>query len=116
LHLDVAGFPVQISAARIIEERVDQRPFGEPLRRIALQFEFDPIPTVDGRTLWAFGLNGSAAGFSGSSGSFSPDDGRHQIAVTVGADEPLPTGLVTITIPHASVAYQGPWTLTWSTP
>jgi hypothetical protein len=116
LHLDVAGFPVQISAARIIEERVDQRPFGEPLRRIALQFEFDPIPTVDGRTLWAFGLNGSAAGFSGSSGSFSPDDGRHKIAVTVGADEPLPTGLVTITIPHASVVYQGPWTLTWSTP
>jgi hypothetical protein len=116
LHLDVAGFPVQIRAARIIEERVDQRPFGEPLRRIALQFEFAPIPTVDGRTLWAFGLNGTAAGFSGGGGSLMPETGRHQMAVSAAEDEPFPTGLVTITIPHASVAYQGPWTLTWSTP
>jgi hypothetical protein len=116
LHLDVAGFPVEIVAAQIVAEEIDQGPFTAPVSRVALQFEFAPIPPLDGRTLWAFGLNGTAAGFSGSSGSFSPDDGRHEKTVTVGADEPLPTGLVTITIPHASVIYHGPWTLTWSTP
>jgi hypothetical protein len=116
----VARFPVQITAAQIVAEEIAQGPFMAPVSRVALQFEFAPIPPVDGRILWAIGLNGSASGFSGSSGSVSPDaDGRstaRQLAVTVGADEPLPTGLVTITIPYASIIQPGPWTLSWTTP
>lgn len=116
LRLDVAGFPVHITAARLIEQRIDPGPRNEAIPRIALQFDLEPIPQVGDQILWSFGLSGSRSGFTGGSGSFSPGSGRRQEAVTIGADEPLPTGVVTITIPRALIVWQGPWLITWRVP
>jgi hypothetical protein len=115
LDLEVAGFPVHLSAARLIEEVIDQGPGREPVRRIALQFDVAPTLQMGDRVLSGFGLDGSRSGFSGGSGSYAAG-GRWQMAVTVAADEPLPTGPVTITVPRASVVQQGPWAITWEVP
>jgi hypothetical protein len=115
LRLDVAGFPVLITAARLIEEVIDQGPGRESIPRLALQFDQEPIPPVGDRVLSGFGLDGSRSGFTGGSGRYA-ESGHWQMAVTVGRDEPLPTGLVSITIPRASVMQQGPWEITWEVP
>jgi hypothetical protein len=46
LRLDVAGFPVHITAAQIVAEEIEQGPFMAPISRVALQFEFAPIPPL----------------------------------------------------------------------
>lgn len=113
LRLDVAGFPLHITAARLISETLQTGPTTDDVQeRIALQFDLEPSPNVAG--LW---LDASASGFSGgSSGQYDPQTGRRQIAVTVDVREPLPTGLITIKIPTATVVQTGPWELTWTVP
>ncbi|MFO7536713.1 MAG: hypothetical protein R6X32_01485, partial [Chloroflexota bacterium] len=118
LRLDVAGFPVHITAARLIVESHDRVMRGtEPdiLPRLALQFDIEPIPAMENLTLQGFGLDGSRSGFTGSSGSIT-EDGHRQMAVAVFMHEPLPTGVVTITIPRASIVWQGPWEVSWPVP
>jgi hypothetical protein len=39
------------------------------------------------------------------------ETGRRQLAVSAAEDELFPAGLATLTIPYASIVYQGPWTL-----
>jgi hypothetical protein len=120
LHLDVAGFPVHITAARLIE--IEPMPTGPGRNapqipaRIALQFDIEPVPTLGNTTLHGFGLDGSRSGFTGGGSGSITEDGRRQRAVAVFVHDPMPTGIVTITIPDASIVWQGPWEVSWPVP
>ncbi len=58
IDLDVAGFPVHISGARLVEERLRLR--DGPMQRTLLQFDVDPVPEQAGRTLQPWLLGGLA--------------------------------------------------------
>ncbi len=120
LRLDVVGFPVHINAARLIE--IEPMPTGPGRNapqipaRVALEFDIEPIPAVGQATLQGFGLDGGRSGFTGGGSGSITEDGRRQMAVMVFTDDPMPTGVVTITVPQASIVWQGPWEISWPVP
>lgn len=120
LRLDVAGFPVDITTARLIE--IEPMPTGPGRNapqipaRVALQFDIEPIPAVGNATLQGFALDGYRSGFTGGGSGSITEDGRRQMAVAVFVDDPMPTGVVTVTVPQASIVWQGPWEISWPVP
>jgi len=115
IDLDVAGFPVHISGARLVEEQMRLR--DGPTQRTLLQFDVDPVPQEAGRTLQSIGLDGEGAGFrGGSTGGYNYLSNILRAALIVREGESVPTGVVELQVRSASVAIHGPWTITWALP
>mgnify|MGYP005839545271 CR=1 FL=1 len=114
ITLQVAGFPVRIVGARLVEEIVSTREGSE--RRIALEFGVIPGPERDGRALTWLNLDGGAAGFSGAGGHGSAERGRMTATVYLAEGQPIPHGTVRVEVRHARITYRGPWTISWPVP
>jgi hypothetical protein len=67
VHLTVAGFPVHISGAQLVQEELVLH--DGLAQRTLLQFDVDPVPDQNGRTLYGIGLVGDLESFDGGSGA-----------------------------------------------
>ena len=110
VQLTVAGFPVHVTGARLVEERVPDRD-GTVLER-QLQFEIEPVPERGNRELRWICLNSRASGFSGGGcGGGGTDRLPH---LDIGEGQPIPTGRIQVQVKDAYVLFRGPWQLSWT--
>lgn len=113
VHLTVAGFPVHIQGARLVEETLQRR--NGPMQRTVLAFDIGPVPDREDRSLRGLGLSGDPAQFSGNLGGYSWQEGlRAGLELREGAS--LPTGLIQIAVEGTTVLFRGPWNITWALP
>jgi len=114
VHLTVAGFPVHLSGAQLVQEELALR--DGPVQRTLLQFEVESVPEQNGRTLYGIGLVGDTDRFEGGSGGYDPQTGVIRAGLEVRDGAEMPDGPVEVQVQYASVAFHGPWTVTWILP
>ena len=118
IDTNVAGFPVHISQAELIETLLPDQSssYGS---RVELRFTVDPVPVVDGRFLMGFVTSAEAYGFSGRGGggglTDSGDYAPHP-SVIFNGDQPKPTGEIVVSVEEASIALMSDWVMTWDVP
>ena len=115
IHLQVAGFPVHLTGARLLEETVDLGN-GKSEQHPVLSFTLDPLEDQDGFRLFNFGLMNSELGSYGSVGqSFSNGTEVYtgRLEFTNGN---VPTGVIKLQVMDAGLLAQGPWEVTWDIP
>ena len=113
VHLTVAGFPVHIIGARLVEEPI-VLPDG-PGQQTELQFDITPVPDQGDRALRGLHLESEIAIFSGSGGGYSRVGGlRASLGLREG--QPIPSGSIQVRAKSAGVLIRGPWTITWTVP
>jgi len=108
VELTVAGFPVHVTGARLVEKRVPDRD-GTVLER-QLQFEIEPVVGQAKREMHSIHLDGWDAGFGGSGGR------GLQPRLSVRAGEPVPSGVIRVRVKSATVVTRGPWQVGWMVP
>jgi len=115
VDLEVAGFPIHVTGARLLEENMRLR--DGPARRTLLEFDVIPVPDQESPPLYGIGLDGEAAGFrDGSTGGYNDPSNVLRAGLEVREGAPVPTGVVEVHVRSASVAIRGPWTITWALP
>jgi hypothetical protein len=115
IDLQVAGFPIHIRCARLIEEEIGSR--EESKRRTVLQFDVVRPPEQGGRGLTGIGLDGGAAGFRGGSTSGGrPGADTFHIGLVVEQGDQIPDGLIQVKVVRAELALNHTWEVTWSIP
>ena len=114
LTLNVAGFPVRLTGAMLDTEEYTL-PEGKTTARTLLRFEIAPVPEQDGRQLSFLHVEAPETGWQSGPGN---SNGRGSVTVSLSraAEEPIPSGLMDVTIRSASVNLLGPWRMTWAIP
>ena len=114
VDLNVAGFPVHVSRARLEEEQMG-RP-EENRRRTVLQFNFASVEP-ESIALCGIGLDGEAAGFrGGSTGGYDPQSKRMRAGLVIEEGEQIPTGTIEVRVRGATLCLGDSWTITWEVP
>ncbi len=114
IALDVAGFPVHISGARLIEEQM--RLQDGPVQRTLLQFDVDPVPEQAGRALQGVYLDSEAAAFESGSGGYNFRTRIVRTSLELREGQPIPTGPIQVRVWSANLFIRGPWHITWTVP
>ncbi len=114
IDLDVAGFPVHISGARLVEEQMRLR--DGPTQRTLLQFDVDPMPQQAGRTLQGIHLDSEAASFDSGSGGYNFHTRIVRTSLELREGQPIPTGPIQVRVWSASLFIRGPWHIAWTIP
>lgn len=115
IHLDVAGFPVHLTGARLQEGTVELGD-GKSEQRPVLNFSLDPLEERDGFRLFNFGLVNPELGIYGSAGqSFSDGTEVYKGRIEFATGK-LPSGIIQLQVMDASLLAQGPWEVTWAIP
>jgi hypothetical protein len=112
MHLTVAGFPVHIGSARLVQEESHLRDGVE--QETALYFDFDPVPDQNGRTLQGVRLLSSSA--LGSGGGYDPQTRTIRASLDLVEWPWVPSGPIDVQVEGASVVFHGPWTVAWTVP
>jgi hypothetical protein len=112
VQLTVAGFPVHISGAQLIQEELLLR--DGPVQRTLLRFDVDPVPDQNGRTLHGIGLVGDVNRFEGGSWGYDYETGTIRTGLHLRDGAEMPDGPIDIGVEYVSVAFHGPWELTWN--
>lgn len=115
IRLQVVGFPLHITGARLTEQVVGQ---GEGAAgRLALEFEIDGVTEQGERTLTAMcgRPTGSQLAF-GCASSYDYAGRKLNFSLTLSADTPLPSGAIQVRIDSAHVMVRGPWRAGWAVP
>lgn len=115
IHLEVAGFPVHITGARLQEETVELGN-GKSEQRPVLNLTLDPLEERDGFRLFNFGLVNSEQGIYGSGGqlvSNGRDVYQGRLEFTTGK---ISTGIIKLQVMDAGLLVQGPWEVSWEIP
>ena len=110
VHLTISGFPVHISGARLVQEKSHRRDGVE--QQTALQFDFDPVPDRNGRTLHDVRLLSTSA--LGSRGGYDPQTHTIRASLDLGKWPWVPSGPIDVRVEGAGVLFHGPWTVTWT--
>jgi len=114
IDLGVAGLPVHINGARLIEEELGRQ--EDVSHRTVLEFALDPAVGED-VALSGVRLDGEAAGFrAGSTGGYDPQSGRLSAGVVVEAEKPIPSGTVRLRTTGVQVYLRDTWTISWEVP
>ena len=114
ISLTVAGFPVHISGARLVQEELELR--DGAVQRTLLQFDLDSVPDQDGRMLRHIGLAGDQSWFSGTTGGYEPQSRTIRTGLKLVDGTRIPGGPTEVRVERANVVFHGPWILTWSIP
>ncbi len=111
IDLEVAGAPLRVAAARLVEDAGAQ-----PGRRIALELDILPRDGGGSTTVTSLDLDGTAARLSGGGSSYSGNSGRIRSSLYLAEGAPLPRGKVELRASSAFATLRGPWTVTWPVP
>ncbi|MDY7080339.1 MAG: hypothetical protein SXV54_25940, partial [Chloroflexota bacterium] len=114
IALDVAGFPIHITGARLVEEQMRLR--DGPARRTLLQFDVDPVPEQAGRTLQSVHLDSEAAAFESGPGGYDFRTRIVRTSLELREGQSIPTGPIQVRAWSASLSIRGPWHITWTVP
>ena len=114
IALDVAGFPVHISGARLIKEQMCLQ--DGPVQRTLLQFDVDPAPEQAGRTLQGVHLDSEAAAYGSGPGGYDFRTRIVRTSLELREGQPIPTGPIQVRVWSASLFIRGPWHITWTVP
>ncbi|NLF10550.1 MAG: hypothetical protein GX597_02050, partial [Anaerolineaceae bacterium] len=114
ISLTVAGFPVNISGARLVQEELELR--DGTVQQTLLQFDLDSVPDQDGRMLRHIGLAGDQSWFSGTTGGYEPQSRTIRTGLELVDGTRIPGGPTEVRVERADVVFHGPWILTWSIP
>jgi hypothetical protein len=114
VDLEVVGFPIHISGARLLEEEMRLR--DGPMQRTLLQFDVDPLPEQAGRTLQGVHLDSEAAAFDSGPGGYNFRTRIVRTSLELREGQPIPTGPIQVRVWSASLFIRGPWTITWAVP
>jgi len=112
IALDVAGFPVHISGARLIKEQMCLQ--DGPVQRTLLQFDVDPAPEQAGRTLQGIHLDSEAAAYGSGPGGYDFRTRIVRTSLELREGQPIPTGPIQVRVWSASLFIRGPWHITWT--
>ena len=108
IRLDVAGFPVHVTDARLVEQATG---------RLALELELTGITGQDGRTLTAISPGPADSGFwLGASGSYDDAGQKLRFSLDLNPDMPLTATAIPVQIESVDVTVPGPWRLSWAVP
>ena len=108
--LDVEGFPVHLTGARLEGTSVQYSDGKQPA--FALKFELDPLPEREGASLESVtffpGRDGAPLAYGSSAG-----DDRQAPAIQFAQ---LPAGVLSLTVQPQGIVVAGQWNLTWDMP
>jgi hypothetical protein len=115
VRLEVAGFPVHLSAARLREETVEMGG-GRSEKRAFLEFDLDPLEEQNGLSLASFDLANPNLGVYGQ-GMRPISNGVEQymgrLEFPTGQ---VPAGKIELQVTGAGLLVRGPWEATWTIP
>jgi hypothetical protein len=114
VHLTVAGFPVHITGARLVEEEWHGR--DGPAKETLLQFDIGPVPDQDDRALRGIGLESETPGFNGGGGGYNYSTNRLRASLNLREGQSIPTSPIEVRVNRASVLIRGPWNVAWTVP
>ncbi len=114
LDLEVAGLPVHVVAAQLVEEVTGTR--EAPELRSALELVLVQGPGAGTRTLTSLTVDSGAARFESGGSRYSGTTGRLRASLRIAEGQPLPSGRIELTITSAIVTLRGPWTVRWPVP
>ena len=114
IRLEVAGFPVHITGARLVQEPI-VLPDG-PGQRTVLQFDITPVPDQDDRALRSLHLESETTIFSGSGSGYNYRARIMRASLDLREGQSIPSGSIRVRVRNASVLTRGPWTITWTVP
>jgi hypothetical protein len=114
VRLQVAGIPVHLTGARLVEEELRLR--DGVRERTNLEFDVDPVGDQDGRSLRGLTLNASSPSFNGSSGGYDFETNRMRASINLQEGAQVPPGLLTVRVTKAHVVESGPWRANWEVP
>ena len=114
VSLTVAGFPVHIIGARLVQEPI-VLPDG-PGQRTVLQFDITPVPDQDDRALRSLHLESETTIFSGSGSGYNYRARIMRASLDLREGQPIPFGSIQVRAKSAGVLIRGPWTITWTVP
>lgn len=112
--LEVAGLPVHVVGAQLVEEVTGAR--EAPELHSALELVLVQGPGAGTRTLTSLTLDGGAARFESGGSRYSGTTERLRASLRVAEGQPLPSGKIELTITSAIVTLRGPWTVSWPVP
>ena len=114
VSLTVAGFPVHIIGARLVQEPI-VLPDG-PGQRTVLQFDITPVPDQGDRALRGLHLESETAIFSGSGSGYNYRTRIMRTSLNLREGQSIPLGSIQVRAKSAGVLIRGPWTITWTVP
>lgn len=109
LRLNVAGFPVHFTSARIIEDAPG------PHWGVGLELKTEPVPARNGYSLTGYTLYAKSAGFTGAKLEPAPNGGFTAI-LYMKDGMTIPEGPIQIIVEDATVKVEGPWEMTFVNP
>ncbi len=109
--LQIAGFSVHISSARLVEEVIPGNG-----TRIVLQFDLDPVADNKGLRLRDVMLRGHSAAFPGAMSRYDEQTRRVEPGLDRERGATIPPGPMKVEVLEANVEQAGPWQVTWDVP
>jgi hypothetical protein len=113
--LDAAGVPVRLTGARLVRMEQPISP-TETKTEVHLAFDVPPVPEEDGRLLFGLHFEAAGAGFTGSSGGYTPATNQLRAALVLREGASLPAGVIEVRLTGVSIWLHGPWAITWPVP
>jgi len=110
VHLTVAGFPVHITRARLVQEEMRLR--DGLTQETRLEFDIGPVLNQDGRALRAIFLEGESPGFGGGGSGYS----GLRASLHLREGQPISSGRIRVRVRSVNVLVRGPWQVTWTVP
>jgi hypothetical protein len=115
VRLEVAGFPVHLSAARLREETVEMGD-GRSEKRTFLEFDLDPLEEQNGFSLASFDLANPNLGVYGQGGRSISNGVEHYTGRLEFPTGQVPAGKIELRVTGAGLLVRGPWEATWTIP
>ncbi len=114
VRLDVAGFPVHITGARLYEETLPGP--GGDLNRTVLEFDVATVPAQGDASLAIFRIDSSSPAWSSGPGALNLGEGRMSVSLALEQGAPLAGGEIDVEVAGASLILHGPWRMHWQIP
>jgi hypothetical protein len=111
--LDVAGFPVHITGAELVEEEIYLH--EKTLRQTVLRFEVEPVPEQGNKRLLGLFLDVPGSAFDDTTG-YTPATNKIRVSLALDEGMPVPGGKIHVNLRGASLMLRGPWEVVWPVP
>ncbi|NUM43356.1 MAG: anti-sigma factor [Anaerolineales bacterium] len=115
IPFEFEGIKATILSAHLTKETYHNEDTIEGFNKLEFLVRFEPDP--EGRKISSFYFENADGYFQGG-GAETPNDPKQpaKVYVELDASQPFPTGVLTFNFEHATIAYPGPWILTWPIP
>lgn len=114
VRLDVAGFPVHITGARLYEETYQTQDGN--LNSTVLGFDVAAVQDQNDASLAIFRIDSPSPAWGSGPGTLNLGEGTMSVSLALERDATLAAGSVDVEVTGASVILHGPWLMHWPIP